>query len=276
LFFTNYGRVFAERAFEIPEAPRTSFGKPIVNLLQCQEGEKVAQLLPIRAFEENVDVMFATERGTVKKTALVDYKNINRNGIRAININDDDRLIMVRLTHEGDDILMITAKGKAMRFSESDVRRMGRTATGVRGIRLIGDDVVRSLDVVDDDATLVIATENGYGKRTEFNTFTRHRRGGQGMIAIKDDGRNGDIVAAHAVKSGQSLMMITSAGLIVRSPVDQISVVGRAAKGVRLIRLDDDAKLVSASIAEGEDPGDDVEDAVQVTAEEGMEQGLES
>jgi len=276
LFFTNYGRVFAERAFEIPEAPRTSFGKPIVNLLQCQEGEKVAQLLPIRAFEENVDVMFATERGTVKKTALVDYKNINRNGIRAININDDDRLIMVRLTHEGDDILMITAKGKAMRFSESDVRRMGRTATGVRGIRLIGDDVVRSLDVVDDDATLVIATENGYGKRTEFNTFTRHRRGGQGMIAIKDDGRNGDIVAAHAVKSGQSLMMITSAGLIVRSPVDQISVVGRAAKGVRLIRLDDDAKLVSASIAEGEDPGDDVEDAVQVTAEEGMENGLES
>ncbi len=253
LFFTNYGRVFAARAFEIPEAPRTSFGKPIVNILQCQEGEKVAQLLPIRAFEDNVDVMFATERGTVKKTALAAYKNINRNGIRAININDDDRLVMVRLTREGDDILMITAKGKAMRFSEADVRKMGRTATGVRGIRLVGDDVVRSLDVVDNDATLVIATENGYGKRTEFSGFTRHRRGGQGMIAIKDDGRNGYVVAAHAVKAGQSLMMITSAGLIVRSPVDQISIVGRSAKGVRLIRMDDDAKLVSASIAEGEE-----------------------
>ncbi len=252
LFFTNYGRVFAARAFEIPEAPRTSFGRPIVNLLQCQEGEKVAQLLPIRAFDEDVDVMFATERGTVKKTALIDYKNINRNGIRAINILDDDRLIMVRLTHEGDDILMITAKGKAMRFDESDVRRMGRTATGVRGVRLIGDDVVRSLDVVDDDATLVIATENGYGKRTLFSGFTRHRRGGQGMIAIKDtEGRNGLVVAAHAVKEDQSLMMITSKGLIVRSPVAQISLVGRAAKGVRLIRLDDDAKLVSASIADG-------------------------
>ncbi len=258
LFFTNFGRVFAARAFDIPEAPRTSFGKPIVNILQCQEGEKVAQLLPIRAFEENVDIMFATEMGTVKKTALVDYKNINRNGIRAINIGDDDRLIMVRLTREGDDILMITANGKAMRFSESNVRRMGRTATGVRGIKLVGNDVVRSLDVVDDDATLVIATENGYGKRTSFDGFTRHHRGGQGMIAIKDDdGRNGQVVAAHAVKEGQSLMMITSAGLIVRSPVDQISLVGRAAKGVRLIRLDDDAKLVSASIADGEDDSDD-------------------
>ncbi len=257
LFFTNYGRVFAARAFEIPEAPRTSFGRPIVNLLQCQEGEKVAQLLPIRAFDENVDVIFATERGTVKKTALSDYRNINRNGIRALNINDDDRLIMVRLVREGDDILMITAKGKAMRFIESDVRRMGRTATGVRGIRLVGDDVVRSLDVVDDDATLVIATENGYGKRTLFDAFTRHHRGGQGMIAIKDDdGRNGEVVAAHAVKAGQSLMMITSAGLIVRSSVDDIRMCGRSAKGVRLIRLDDDARLVSASIAEGEESSD--------------------
>ncbi|MFO7936392.1 MAG: DNA gyrase subunit A [Kiritimatiellia bacterium] len=258
LFFTNYGRVFSARAFDIPEAPRTSFGKPIVNLLQCREGEQVARLLPIRAFDEGVDVMFATEKGTVKKTALSAYKNINRNGIRAININDDDRLIMVRLTHEGDDVLMITAKGKAMRFAESDVRRMGRTATGVRGIRLLGDDAVRSLDVVEDDATLVIATENGYGKRTEFDTFTRHRRGGQGMIAIKDDdGRNGLVVAAYAVKDGESLMMITSRGLIVRSPVDQISIVGRSAKGVRLIRLDNDAKLVSASIAEAGDDADE-------------------
>ncbi len=279
LFFTNYGRVFAARAFEIPEAPRTSFGKPIVNLLHCQEGEKVAQLLPIRAFAENVDVMFATEKGTVKKTALIDYKNINRNGIRAINILDDDRLIMVRLTHEGDDILMITAKGKAMRFDESDVRRMGRTATGVRGIRLLGDDVVRSLDVVDDDASLVIATENGYGKRTQFNGFTLHRRGGQGMIAIKDnDGRNGLVVAAYAVKDDQSMMMITSKGLIVRSPVDQISLVGRSAKGVRLIRLDGDAKLVSVSIADGgEDPdADQHENAETPETPEGGEPLTES
>ncbi len=254
LFFTNLGRVFAERAFEIPEAPRTSFGKPIVNLLQFQEGEQVAALLPIRAFAEDVDVMFATERGTVKKTALSDYRNINRNGIRALNIEDDDRLIQVRLTHTGDDVLMISADGQAMRFSESQVRRMGRSATGVRGIRLEEGDAVRSFDIVEDRETLLIATENGYGKRTEFQEFTPHHRGGKGMIAIKDDsGRNGKVVAAHAVREDQSAIMITSTGMMVRSPVSDVRICGRAAQGVRLVRLDADATLVSVSIADADD-----------------------
>jgi len=255
LFFTNLGRVFAERAFEIPEAPRTSFGKPIVNLLQFQEGEQVAALLPIRAFAEDVDVMFATEHGTVKKTALADYRNINRNGIRALNIEDDDRLIQVHLTHTGDDVLMITADGQAMRFNESQVRRMGRAATGVRGIRLAEGDKVRSFDIVNDSETLLIATENGYGKRTEFQEFTPHHRGGKGMIAIKDDsGRNGKVVAAHSVKEEQSAIMITSTGMMVRSPVSDVRTCGRAAQGVRLVRLDEGATLVSVSIA---DPDDD-------------------
>ena len=254
LFFTNLGRVFAERAFEIPEAPRTSFGKPIVNLLQFQPGEQVAALLPIRAFAEDVDVMFATERGTVKKTALYDYRNINRNGIRAINIGDDDRLIQVRLTRSGNDVLLITANGMAMRFNESQVRRMGRTATGVRGIRLRTDDLVRSFDVVDDNETLLIATANGYGKRTEFHEFTPHHRGGKGMIAIRDaSGRNGKVVAAHAVKQDQSAIMITSQGMMVRSPVSDIRVCGRSAQGVRLVRLGEGASLVSVSIADAED-----------------------
>ena len=254
LFFTNLGRVFAERAYEIPEAARTSFGKPIVNLLQFQEGEQVAALLPIRAFAADVDVMFATERGTVKKTALSDYKNINRNGIRALNIEENDRLIQVRLTHTGDDVLMITADGKAMRFNESQVRRMGRAATGVRGIRLLGDDVVRSFDIVDDSETLLVATENGYGKRTEFAEFTPHHRGGQGMIAIKDDsGRNGKVVAAHAVKEDQSMITITSSGMMVRSPVRDVRTCGRSAQGVRLVRLEEGAALVSVSIADADD-----------------------
>ena len=257
LFFTNLGRVFAERAFDVPEAPRTSFGKPIVNLLQFQEGEQVAALLPIRAFAEDVDVMFATEHGTVKKTALSDYKNINRNGIRALNIEDDDRLIQVRLTRVGNDVLMITADGRAMRFNESQVRRMGRAATGVRGIRLLGDDVVRSFDVVDDRETLLVATENGYGKRTEFDEFTPHHRGGQGMIAIKDEsGRNGKVVAAHAVKENQSAIMITSTGMMVRSPVSDVRICGRSAQGVRLVRLDEGATLVSVSVADADDEED--------------------
>ncbi len=272
LFFTNLGRVFAERAFEIPEAPRTSFGKPIVNLLQFQEGEQVAALLPIRAFAADVDVMFATEHGTVKKTALADYKNINRNGIRALNIDDGDRLIQVRLTQAGNDVLMITAGGRAMRFNESQVRRMGRAATGVRGIRLQEGDVVRSFDVVDDSETLLVATANGYGKRTEFSEFTPHHRGGQGMIAIKDgSGRNGRVVAAHAVKENQSAIMITSTGMMVRSPVSDVRVCGRSAQGVRLVRLDAEATLVSVSIADAEDadevsPAPAAEDAPEAAA----------
>jgi DNA gyrase subunit A len=254
LFFTNTGRVFAERAFDVPEAPRTSFGKPIVNLLQFQENEMVAALLPIRAFAQDVDIMFATEHGTVKKTALADYKNVNKNGIRALNIDEGDKLIQVRLTHVGDDVLLITANGQAMRFNEAQVRRMGRTATGVRGIRLAADDVVRSFDVVDNSATLLVATENGYGKRTEFNGFTPHHRGGKGMIAIKDDsGRNGKVVAAHAVKEDQSVIIITSSGMMVRSPVSDIRVCGRSAQGVRLVRMDEGTVLVSASIADAEE-----------------------
>jgi len=254
LFFTNTGRVFAERAFDVPEAPRTSFGKPIVNLLQFQENEMVAALLPIRAFAEDVDIMFATQQGTVKKTALADYKNVNKNGIRALNIDEGDKLIQVRLTHVGDDVLLITANGQAMRFNEAQVRRMGRTATGVRGIRLAAGDVVRSFDVVDNSATLLVATENGYGKRTEFNGFTPHHRGGKGMIAIKDEsGRNGKVVAAHAVKEDQSVIIITSSGMMVRSPVSDIRVCGRSAQGVRLVRMDEGTVLVSASIADAEE-----------------------
>ncbi|MCL2105034.1 MAG: DNA gyrase subunit A [Kiritimatiellaeota bacterium] len=254
LFFTNLGRVFAERAFEVPEAPRTSFGRPIVNLLQFQEGEQVAALLPIRAFAEDVDIMFATEKGTVKKTALADFRNVRSSGIRALNIDDGDKLIQVRLTQAGDDVLLITADGQAMRFNESQVRRMGRTATGVRGIRLTGDDAVRSFDVVDNAKTLLIATANGYGKRTEFAEFTPHHRGGKGMIAIKDDsGRNGKVVAAHAVNEDESVIIITSTGMMVRSPVDDVRLCGRAAQGVRLVRLDDGATLVSASIADAEE-----------------------
>jgi DNA gyrase subunit A len=254
LFFTNTGRVFAERAFEIPEAPRTSFGKPIVNLLQFQENEMVAAMLPIRAFAADVDIMFATEQGTVKKTALADYKNINCNGIRALNIDEGDKLIQVRLTHTGDDVLLITANGQAMRFNEAQVRRMGRTATGVRGIRLASDDVVRSFDVVDNNATLLVATENGYGKRTDFQGFTPHHRGGKGMIAIKDDsGRNGKVVAAHAVKEDQSVIIITSSGMMVRSPMSDIRVCGRSAQGVRLVRMDEGTTLVSVSVADAEE-----------------------
>jgi len=295
LLFTSQGRVFKKEAYEIPEAPRTSFGKPIVNLLELREGESVVALLPIRSFETGEDVFFATENGIIKRTALAEFANVNRKGIIAIKFKDfsgdeddngdasektesgeaeesaeqtaNDRLIQVRLVRETDHILLATANGKAIRFPvsfkktdadgierECSVRRMGRASAGVRGIRLAPGDAVRSFDIVNDEETLLIATENGYGYRTEFSGFTPHHRGGGGMIAIKDDdGRNGKVVAAHAVREGQSVIYITSDGMMVRSPVVEIPVNGRGSKGRRLIRLSEGAKLVSFSIADAED-----------------------
>ena len=294
LLFTSQGRVFKKDAYEIPEAPRTSFGKPIVNLLELREGESVVALLPIRSFATGEDVFFATENGVIKRTALAEFANINRRGIIAIKFKDTqgeeddgdapekadaadaddaaeqaatDRLIQVRLVRETDHILLVTANGKAIRFPvsfkktdaegaerETSVRRMGRASAGVRGIRLAPGDAVRSFDIVNDAETLLIATENGYGYRTEFSGFTPHHRGGGGMIAIKDDdGRNGRVVAAHAVGEGQSVIYITSSGMMVRSPVNEIPVNGRGSKGRRLIRLGENAALVSFSIADAED-----------------------
>ena len=253
MFFTNTGRLFLKDAYEIPEAPRTSFGKPLINFLNLQEGEQALQLLPIRSFEGDIDVFFATRRGTVKKTLLGDFKNVNKSGIRAINIEDGDELVEVRLVKPNDDVIMLTHNGRAMRFAAADVRRMGRVATGVRGIRLLGDDQVVSLDAVDDEKTLFIATANGYGKRCEFKDFTRHGRGGQGMIGIKGADRNGAVVAAHAVSDDENVISITSDQQMVRSAVSDFSVQGRMAQGVKLVRLSDGAQLVSVSVCEAEE-----------------------
>ena len=251
MFFTNTGRLFVKDAYQIPEAPRTSFGRPLINLLNLQEGEQVLELLPIRSFEGDVDVFFATKKGTVKKTLLGDFKNVNKSGIRAINIEEGDELVEVRLVKPDDDVIMLTSNGFAMRFAATDVRRMGRTATGVRGIRLREGDSVVSLDAVDDEKTLFIATANGYGKRCEFKDFTRHNRGGQGMIGIKGADRNGSVVAAHAVSDEENVISITSDQQMVRSAVSDFSVQGRMAQGVKLVRLSEGASLVSVSVCEG-------------------------
>ncbi len=253
MFFTNTGRLFLKDAYEIPEAPRTSFGKPLVNFLNLQPGEQVLRLLPIRSFEGDVDVMFATQKGTVKKTLLGDFKNVNRNGIRAINIEEGDMLVEVRLVKPGEDVVMITANGIGTRFNSSEVRRMGRTAGGVRGISLRPGDSVCSLDVVDLTKTLLVATENGFGKRTEFSAYETKHRGGMGVTAIKGADRNGRVISAHAVRDDESIISITSDGLMVRQRVVDITVVGRGAQGVRLVRLTEGAKLVSVSVVEAED-----------------------
>ncbi len=252
MFFTNTGRLFLKDAYEIPEAPRTSFGKPLVNLLNLQPGEQVLRLLPIRSFEGDVDVMFATAQGTVKKTLLGDFKNVNRNGIRALSIDEGDTLVEVRLVKPGEDVMMITRNGIGTRFNSDEVRRMGRAATGVRGISLREGDAVCSLDVVDDAKTLLIATENGYGKRTEFSAYDTKHRGGMGVTAIKGADRNGHVIAAHAVRDDESIISITSDGLMVRQRVIDTTVVGRSGMGVRLVRLSEGASLVSVSVVAAE------------------------
>ncbi len=269
LFFTNTGRLFLKDAYEIPEAPRTSFGKPLINFLNLQEGEQALQLLPIRSFDGDVDVFFATKLGTVKKTLLSDYRNVNRNGIRALNIEDGDQLVEVRLVKPGEDVIMLTRQGLATRFPSSEVRRMGRTATGVTGIRLREGDQVVSLDAVDDAKTLFIATSNGYGKRCAFKDFSPHHRGGKGMIGIKGEDRNGEVVAAHAVSEDENVISITSDQQMVRSAVSDFSVQGRTARGVKLVRLSDGAQLASVSVCEAEDKDD--EETAQTAATDAAE-----
>lgn len=253
MFFTNTGRLFVKGAYEIPEAPRTSFGRPLINLLNLQPGEQVLRLLPIRSFEGDVDVFFATKNGTVKKTLLGDYANVNKAGIRAINIDEGDELVEVRLVKPSDVVIMLTAGGIGIKFSADEVRRMGRTATGVKGITLAEGDRVVSLDVCEEAKTLLVATENGYGKRTEFAEYRQTHRGGMGVTAIKGAERNGHIIAAHAVADDESIISITSDAQMVRSPVNQIGVVGRAAQGVRLVRLSEGATLVSVSVCASEE-----------------------
>ncbi|MCQ2395381.1 MAG: DNA gyrase subunit A, partial [Kiritimatiellae bacterium] len=199
-----------------------------------------------------VDVMFATAQGTVKKTLLGDFKNVNRNGIKAITIDEGDSLVEVRLVKPGEDVVMITRNGIGTRYNSSEVRRMGRAATGVRGISLREGDAVCSLDVVDDTKTLLVATENGYGKRTEFSAYETKHRGGMGVTAIKGADRNGKVVSAHAVHDDESIISITSDGLMVRQRVVDITVVGRSGMGVRLVRLTEGASLVSVSVVAAE------------------------
>ena len=259
MFFTNKGRLFLKGAYEIPEFSRAAPGRPLINFLNLQEGEQVLRLLPIRSFDGDIDVMFATAKGIVKKTLLGEYKNVNRSGIRAISIDEGDTLVEVRLVKPSDEVVMITAMGKGIRFRADEVRRMGRTAAGVTGIRFKEeDDRVCSLDVVNNAKTLLVATENGYGKRTEFPEYRQTHRGGMGVTAIKGAERNGLIVAAHAVADDESIVTMTSGGMMVRQRVVDIRVTGRSAQGVKLVTLGEGERLVSMSVVEADEmPQDD-------------------
>jgi len=247
LFFSNRGKVYRLRATEIPERDRTAKGMPIVNLLPLAAGETIRAIIDTRTFAGERYLFFATRQGQVKKTGFHEYDSSRRDGLIALNLRDGDELVRVIETTGGDDIFMVARTGQTIRFSEDEVRPMGRAAAGVRGMKLRGDDVVVSVDVARDDVAILIVTEAGYGKRTQLDRFNRQGRGGQGVKGIRLTGRKGHVVAAFMVGLDDEIVAVSSGGVTIRMPVREISSQGRDATGVRIMNLD--AGQVVASVA---------------------------
>jgi DNA gyrase subunit A len=270
LCFSNRGKVYWLRVFELPQAGRGSRGKPMVNLLPLAEGEKINAVLPIKQFDDQRNVFMATSSGTVKKTALEAFSRPRASGIIAVDLRDEDRLVGVSLTTGNNEIMLFSSGGKAIRFHEDEVRPMGRDATGVRGIKFADDQQLIALIVVA-AGHILTASENGYGKLTPLEDYPSHGRGGQGVIALQTTERNGRTVAALQVSAVDELMMISSSGTLVRTPVKDISVVGRNTQGVRLIRLDEGERLTGIERVEalegGEAAGDDAMASSNVTGD---------
>lgn len=262
LSFTNKGKVFWIKVYDLPQAGRNAKGKPVVNLLQLEDGEKVEAVLPIKAYNDDEFVFFATKKGTVKKTPLSAFSNQRANGIIAINLRDGDELLDVAMTNGDNDVMLFSDIGKVIRFSENDVRSMGRLAAGVRGMRLSEDSQVVGLVIVNQHTAenpnvgdILTATVNGFGKRTALAEYPQRGRGGQGVISIQTSERNGNVVGAIWVDDGDETMLITNGGTLIRSRIGEISRVGRNTQGVKLIKLGKQEQLICIAriIAEDED-----------------------
>ncbi len=257
LFFTQSGRVHWLKVYQIPPASRTSMGRSIANLLEISDQEKIAALIRVRDFEPGRFIMLASEKGIVKKTPLDRFGNPRAAGIIAATVDEDDRVIAAILTSGDDELLLVTRRGKSIRFREKDVRPMGRTARGVKGIRLGTKDRVVTMEKVEEDHTLLVVSKTGYGKRTDFDQYNAQGRGGAGVITLRTGGKIGALVGAGSFRDGDELMLISSLGKMIRMAVDEIRVIGRATKGVRLIDLDEGDELVGLARVEEEEEGAD-------------------
>ncbi len=261
LVFTSAGKVYKTKVYELPQAGHNSRGRPMVNLLPLDEGERINAVLPTREFPDDWFVFFATRAGRVKKTPLSDFANIRSNGIWAVLLEDDDELVDVAFTDGSCDILLFSSAGKAVRFHESDARPMGRQTRGVLGIRLKDDQQVVSM-LVADEGDVLLGTANGYGKRTPLEEFPVHKRGGQGVIGIQTEGRNGPLVAALAVSDEDDVMLTSNAGTLVRTSAEEISQMSRNTQGVTLIRLGEDEQLIGmARVAASDEEEEGAEEA---------------
>ncbi|HEY8240916.1 MAG TPA: DNA gyrase C-terminal beta-propeller domain-containing protein, partial [Kiritimatiellia bacterium] len=254
LFFTEKGRVYWKKVYEVPEAGRATRGKALVNFLEIGSDEKITALIRVREFPETQFLVFATETGIVKKTNLGAFGNPRAGGIIAIQIEEGDRLIGVKLTSGGNELMLVTRQGMSIRFQEDQLRDQGRDTVGVWGIELGKEnDAVVSIEVVDASSTLMCIAENGYGKKTSFEEYRAQSRGGKGIITMKTSERNGLVVGAHAVRENDALMIITEKGQMIRMSVAGFRVIGRNTQGVRLINLDEGDKVVSATTVEPDD-----------------------
>jgi len=247
LFFTDKGKVFWRKVYEIPQAGRVSRGKAIVNLLNLGSDENISAILPVREFKDNKYVTMATRNGIIKKTPLTAYSNPRVNGIIAINIDEGDRLISVRLTDGTQDIFLGTKSGKSIRFKEAQIRSMGRVTRGVKGIKLAKDDELIGMEIINNDTAILAVTENGFGKRTKGSEYRAQGRGGAGVITIKATQRNGSVVAIKQVTDQDDLMLITDRGKIIRISAKGISIIGRNTQGVTLIDVDKEEKVVGVA-----------------------------
>ncbi|HST57234.1 MAG TPA: DNA gyrase C-terminal beta-propeller domain-containing protein, partial [Longimicrobium sp.] len=256
MFFTRDGQCYWLKVHEIPVGSRNSRGKPVVNLINIASDEKIAALVPVREFRHDRSLIFVTRKGVIKKTSLAAYGNPRRVGLNAMNVLEGDELISVQPADGACDVVLATRDGMAIRFEEGNVREMGRATTGVRGITLMGDDVVIGMVVTKPGSSLLVVSELGMGKRTALEAYRCQRRGGKGVINLRTGDKTGRVVAMKEVHAGDELMMITRQGVIIRTPVDQIRIIGRNTQGVRLINLGakDAVMDVARVVNEDEEP----------------------
>jgi DNA gyrase subunit A len=266
LCFTEAGRMYWLKAYYVPEGSRQARGRALANVLEMAPDEKLAAILCVRELDDDAhNLIMATKKGVVKKTVISAYKNVRAAGVKAINIDEDDQLIGVKLTGGDDEIILSMKHGKAIRFKEEDARAMGRVSRGVRGVRLEGDDEVVTVEIVDTDATMMAITENGYGKRTCFSEYRLQSRGGKGIISIQTSERNGCVISAHAVQDEHRLMLISQSGQMICIGASDLRVIGRNTQGVRLVNLKEGDKLVAAAVL---DPEEEAEECADCTPAE--------
>ena len=263
MFFTNMGRVYRLKAYEIPESSRTARGTAIVNLIQLQPEEKITAVIPINEYKEDHYLFMATKSGIVKKSPIMEYANIRKTGLLAITLKENDELIEVKFTDNDQDVFLVTKNGQCIRFHETDVRSIGRTAMGVRGINLDGDDEVIGMQLNSQGEALLFVSENGMGKRTAMTEFTSQHRGGKGIRCYKITEKTGDVVGVKAVDEENEVMMITTEGVVIRMGVEGISMLGRNTSGVKLMNVDDN--VIVASLAKVRD--EEVEEESEISEE---------